>query len=946
MEKKIINKSLDAKKPRQSLLFLHGFRQSSNKLKKRVTKLLNHLKLECNTSVTFLNGTHPYKPNGEVAEQTKQTLGDLALNPIESQRVWFNSDDNAEVYSGIDEALHHILVHVKSHPPYDGIIGFGQGATLAAIFTRLNPNLFRYIIAISAFQPRSIKHASLFSSDNKFDLPSLHIFGKNDILINPSRSESFAKCFNNSVVSTHSAGHFAPDSWSLNQIVQFIAQQSNSLKPAVFTTTQSLENKINELNFASLRFNLNDLDLTSLIQTSIGLSLYTSEQFKNFNAENFTKLKDSFLQNLDDVKVLEDKLILIYLLLSNITDDENNEKLKIVLQLWIDIYLNETQLNDYLIDSIEYLFINTEKYRELVILCSLAYMEENPDPKLTFLYDHLIVKFFDQLAFDLSLVDKCQSSYHLQGLTSFHKLDPDLREFEEKVKNKLNLMNKDCDENQIDMSNFVSNLAKYLPRVKSSIDRKARVAREIANLLNDHKTSNDEVAKILSYNHYRKILSIITRFKDTKQKSFSLNSNPREFMFLARYNKSAMKLLMSAPLSDAILNPVPEPVDISSRDQLQPLYSWLKLNQIFNENDYRFLKGTVTTDGRLDLCKQVIGPQGIQPLLDSMENSKQVNRVLLGNNIIGDLGGKIIADFIKSGKSTIKIWYIAGNQFTSIGIEPICDALLDDKLVNALWLKRNPLKAQGMYSIGRLLRFNTTIQTLDLLNCGLLDSGVEILFASLNENQTLKHLYLSANGITPFGISYIRDYFKNGTSRIETLFLGANRIGDEGAKIITDFFEYENKLERVNLASSRIGAEGMRWLSVAKLDKLKVLDIGYMRSTMDLGELGNFIEDQGAEYLSDFLRNSKSLVSLNITHNHITQKGLQKIVNSLKLNESLLYLDYIQFGVSLNEITLTCLRNLLERNRKKFLDKFDENYLESIVIPEHVKEIYSVYRTH
>jgi len=35
-------------------------------------------------------------------------------------------------------------------------------------------------------------------------------------------------------------------------------------------------------------------------------------------------------------------------------------------------------------------------------------------------------------------------------------------------------------------------------------------------------------------------------------------------------------------------------------------------------------------DGRLDLCKQVIGPHGVEPLLESMQNSKYVDRLLLG----------------------------------------------------------------------------------------------------------------------------------------------------------------------------------------------------------------------------------------------------------------------------------------------------------------------------
>ncbi len=122
-----------------------------------------------------------------------------------------------------------------------------------------------------------------------------------------------------------------------------------------------------------------------------------------------------------------------------------------------------------------------------------------------------------------------------------------------------------------------------------------------------------------------------------------------------------MLLLMKAPLSDSILNPIPEPVDFASREQMEPLYEWLEAEHQFdvlpnlNLDDMKFVKGVVTSDGRLDLCKQVIGPQGIKPLLNSMKRCTKIDRILLGNNIIGDTGGQIIADFIKSGKSPIKV---------------------------------------------------------------------------------------------------------------------------------------------------------------------------------------------------------------------------------------------------------------------------------------------------
>ncbi len=72
--------------------------------------------------------------------------------------------------------------------------------------------------------------------------------------------------------------------------------------------------------------------------------------------------------------------------------------------------------------------------------------------------------------------------------------------------------------------------------------------------------------------------------------------------------------------------------------------------------------------------------------------------------------------------------------------------------------------------------------------------------------------------------------------------MGCNRIGNEGAQIISEFLKYDTKLKRLNLSSSRIGAEGMKFLSEALIinKSIEFLDLGYMRATMDLGELGEF----------------------------------------------------------------------------------------------------------
>ncbi len=221
------NKSTIAQKtiPFQSLLFLHGFRQNANKVKNRLGKLRSMLKNECHTHITFLNGTHPYQEPSKTDSETN------LKNPIESQRVWYNPNSDSSIYNGIEEAYAHVLSHIKSRPVYDGIIGFSQGGVLASLIVKRNPELFRYLILISSYTPRCLKYKNIFSTANKYQYPSLHVYGRNDHMVERERSIEFSRCFEDSQTAEHSFGHFAPNEWPLDEIKNFVRTQALKIKP-------------------------------------------------------------------------------------------------------------------------------------------------------------------------------------------------------------------------------------------------------------------------------------------------------------------------------------------------------------------------------------------------------------------------------------------------------------------------------------------------------------------------------------------------------------------------------------------------------------------------------------------------------------------------------------------------------------------------------------------
>lgn len=930
-EKKLVKKQVKSKLPPQRLLFLHGYRQSASKVKKRTRKMFRILDEECNASVYFLNGTHPYKSENDSDSQVA-VVDKHIINILESQRVWYNAKCTESTYDGLEESIDYVINHIKTKGPYDGIIGFSQGSLVASIILKRQPNLFRYFISISGYKPKDDNYKSLYSIEYLTDFPSLHIFGKRDTLVDSADSIEFYKCFKNAVLAEHPAGHFAPDQWPFEKIQEFVKNNFNKAQLLQLDCAKmSLDLKIDAINIKIRENNISNIDAITLFNSNPLIEFYNThilnKETLQINNNEFSFKIEVLLNSMSSTIEYDDYLVLIYLLLNFKLQDA---EIALLSKLWLNLYLKSS---DYAIKNFKSIFVQNEKWKNIISLveCAIDSQQYDSNVQLNSFFLFIVELFTNQLRQDIQYYDEKTSNNFTKTLTSTQEA---------------------MNTSYIIANNKISELALHIPRTASSINKKTGLARAVALKINPFNLSElldlkeIEHKKMLCYNHYRKVLSILKKYHENFKSD--LYNNPRIYLQLAKNDKKIIDMLLNAPISNAILNPVPEPVDVSSHEQMKPLYDWLTQKETNLHEDKPFLKGTVTSDGRLDLCKQVIGPAGIKPLLDALNENKFVDRLLLGNNIIGDSGGQLIADFIKSGKSPLTVWYIAGNKLTHIGIKPIADALCNDTQVTGLWLKRNPLKPAGIVPIGNLLRNNCTIQVLDLINCGLLDEGVNLLFDALEHNNTLKHLYLSANGITTNGIKKISEYLKTGVSVLETLFLGANRIGDEGAQLLSQGLKIDKHLKRINLSSSRIGALGMKYLVEAfeNNSKVELIDVGFMRSSMDLGEIGNFIQDEGAQCLANLLRKNTSLRSLNITHNHITLSGINAIAAALEVNTNLIHFEYNQHSLSINEQVQNNIENCLKRNRNLIISKQPEFTIENFLTQDHVAKIYSVYRTH
>ncbi|EKC99276.1 hypothetical protein A1Q2_06476 [Trichosporon asahii var. asahii CBS 8904] len=163
----------------------------------------------------------------EEAEQTPET----------TPRAWWLSPGDRSVYKHFDETVSYVYDFMQKNGPFDGIMGFSQGACMAAVLGALpglHPNFPeglpkpKFIIAVGGFkpEPKNPDFSNYFPLSES--LPVLHVLGDNDVVVTPERSQSLIDATLNGRVEHHTGGHFTPSkaSWRhfLNAYINTMAE--------------------------------------------------------------------------------------------------------------------------------------------------------------------------------------------------------------------------------------------------------------------------------------------------------------------------------------------------------------------------------------------------------------------------------------------------------------------------------------------------------------------------------------------------------------------------------------------------------------------------------------------------------------------------------------------------------------------------------------------------
>uniref|UniRef100_UPI0037E92CF1 esterase OVCA2 n=1 Tax=Semicossyphus pulcher TaxID=241346 RepID=UPI0037E92CF1 len=213
------------------VLCIHGYRQNSVSFREKTGALRKLLKKH--VELVYLSAPHSVQhPSSEDAPEKDNNSGP-GPGGDEDPKGWWFSDVQARSFSaqqqceeslGLDESVTVVREAVKDQGPFDGILGFSQGAAFVAMLCslqeqKLEPEFsFRFTVLVAGFRSACNEHQRFYNSP--LHIPSLHVFGLEDRVIPDNMSRELLPSFQDPQVLTHPGGHFVPAASAHRQTYQ------------------------------------------------------------------------------------------------------------------------------------------------------------------------------------------------------------------------------------------------------------------------------------------------------------------------------------------------------------------------------------------------------------------------------------------------------------------------------------------------------------------------------------------------------------------------------------------------------------------------------------------------------------------------------------------------------------------------------------------------------
>eukprot|EP00240_Pyramimonas_obovata_P012598 CAMPEP_0118931548 /NCGR_PEP_ID=MMETSP1169-20130426/7850_1 /TAXON_ID=36882 /ORGANISM="Pyramimonas obovata, Strain CCMP722" /LENGTH=238 /DNA_ID=CAMNT_0006874059 /DNA_START=195 /DNA_END=911 /DNA_ORIENTATION=+ len=185
-------------KEKLRILCLHGFRTSGRILQTLFRRSNFEQVFEDHAELVFVNA--PYQCNEEEQSRIPAVLQTMFPGPYHE---WWNAQEDL-TYLRWEASAEYLRRYMCEHGPFDGVLGFSQGGSMASVvhllqqegargFDEVEP--LRFLILMSSARARDPQLAPLYDRSPRSTIPVLGFIGEKDTDVPPAATEDLLQSF-------------------------------------------------------------------------------------------------------------------------------------------------------------------------------------------------------------------------------------------------------------------------------------------------------------------------------------------------------------------------------------------------------------------------------------------------------------------------------------------------------------------------------------------------------------------------------------------------------------------------------------------------------------------------------------------------------------------------------------------------------------------------------
>ncbi|CAL7941933.1 unnamed protein product [Xylocopa violacea] len=340
--------------------------------------------------------------------------------------------------------------------------------------------------------------------------------------------------------------------------------------------------------------------------------------------------------------------------------------------------------------------------------------------------------------------------------------------------------------------------------------------------------------------------------------------------------------------------------------------SCLKHNSDPLETVINQLENLVTFELRgeeLNLKGQPLDVNHAEPLEEIFKRI-QFNKIDLEATSLNDESAVILFDMIEYYESAKHLNISSNPKIETYGWQACANMIRKTQCLEHLEAKDVILNEQYMNILSRALRLVCHLHVLKLENCGLSGRSIITLVAALKMNTGIRELYLADNGLNFYDAIQLGSLLRL-NNHIQLLDISNNVIQDEGVHDILEGLINQINEDKDGKGLSILVLWNNQLTKKSSPYFARIIGLSKTLETLNIGK--NMLTDELLFIIKDVLKKNRILLQLGIQSTNLTCKGIVTLSEIIEINQVLQRIDLRNNSIEMTGIK--ALNAAMKKNR-------------------------------